>query len=70
MQTNSKNHNTTVYVYEGVTFQEIDDTVEKVVYAYSSVEGKIENPKSHCQKCVIQDSIVKTIALNELMKMW
>jgi len=30
IETNSKGHNTIVHVYEGVTLQEIDDTVEKV----------------------------------------
>jgi hypothetical protein len=30
IETNSKGHNTTVHVYEGVTLQEIDDTVVKV----------------------------------------
>jgi len=29
IETNSKGHNTTVHVYQGVTFQEIDDTIEK-----------------------------------------
>jgi hypothetical protein len=32
-------------MYEGVTFQDIDDTVEKVIYAYSN-QNKFENKKS------------------------
>jgi hypothetical protein len=40
-----------VHVYEGITFQEIDDTVEKAIYAHSNIHNKIENKKSHCQKC-------------------
>lgn len=32
-------------------FQEIDDTIEKTTYAHSSIQHKIENKKSHCQKC-------------------
>lgn len=38
-------------MYEGVTFQEIDDTVEKALCAHSNIQDKIENKKSHCQKC-------------------
>jgi len=29
LETNPRGHNTTVHVYQGVTFQEIDDTTEK-----------------------------------------
>jgi len=40
-----------VHVYEGPTLQEIDDTVEKAIYAHSTLQHKIEDKKSHCQKC-------------------
>jgi hypothetical protein len=33
-------------MYEGVTFQDIDDTVEKAIYAYSTNQNKFENKKS------------------------
>jgi hypothetical protein len=33
-------------MYEGVTFQDIDDTVEKVIYAYSNNQNKFGNKKS------------------------
>ncbi|MGB5091360.1 MAG: hypothetical protein WBN72_10495 [Nitrososphaeraceae archaeon] len=45
IETNSRGHNTTVHLYEGVTFYEIDDTVEKTVYAQPSKQDKIENKK-------------------------
>jgi hypothetical protein len=41
IETNSKGHNTTVHVYQGVTFQEIDDTIEKAVYAHSNIQNKL-----------------------------
>jgi len=50
IETNLKGHNTTVHVYEGVTLQEIDDTVEKARYAHSNIQQKIEK-KTHCSKC-------------------
>lgn len=50
VETNSRGHNITVYLYEGVTFQEIDDTVEKATYAHASIQQKIEE-KTHCSKC-------------------
>jgi len=33
-------------MYEEVTFQDIDDTVEKVIYAYSTIQNKFENKKT------------------------
>jgi hypothetical protein len=30
-----------VHLYEGVTFQEINDTVEKATYAHASIQQKI-----------------------------
>ena len=33
-------------MYEGVTFQDIDDTVEKVIFEYSTNQNKFENKKS------------------------
>ncbi len=50
IETNSKGHNTTVHVYEGVTFQEINDTVEKAMYAHVGIQNKLLG-KTHCQKC-------------------
>jgi hypothetical protein len=32
------------------TFQEIDDTVEKAMYANSSVQNKLLKKESHCSK--------------------
>jgi hypothetical protein len=51
IETNSKGHNTTVHVYEGVTFQEIDDTVEKAMYAHTGIQNKLLEKESHCSKC-------------------
>jgi uncharacterized protein with von Willebrand factor type A (vWA) domain len=51
IETNSKGHNTTVHVYDGVTLQEIDDTVEKAIYAHCHIQQKIERNDSHCVKC-------------------
>ena len=39
-----------MHVYEGVTFQEIDDTVEKAVYAHADIQNKLLR-KTHCRKC-------------------
>lgn len=50
IETNSKGHNTTVHIYEGVTLQEIDDTVEKAVYAHAGIQNKLLG-KIHCSKC-------------------
>jgi hypothetical protein len=33
-------------MYEGVTFQDIDDTAEKAIYARSTIQNKFENKKS------------------------
>jgi hypothetical protein len=45
---NSRAPNTTIQAYVGVTFQEIDDTVEKALH--TKIEYKIENKKSDYQK--------------------
>jgi hypothetical protein len=34
-------------VYEGVTFQEIDDTIQKVIYAHSNIQDKMLHCKQH-----------------------
>jgi len=47
IETNSRGHNTTVHVYEGVALQEIDDTVEKAIYTHFSIQHKIEK-KTPC----------------------
>jgi hypothetical protein len=39
--TNSRGHNTTLHVYQGVTFQEIDDTIEKAIYAQKNIQNKL-----------------------------
>ncbi len=41
VETNSKGHNTTVHCYQGVTFQEIDDTIEKTIYAHNEIQNKL-----------------------------
>ena len=41
IETNSKGHNTTVHLYQGVTIQEIDDTVEKAVYAHNKIQEEL-----------------------------
>lgn len=46
VETNSKGHNTTVYVYQGVTLQEIDDTVEKAIYAHNKTQSELIAVKS------------------------
>ena len=51
-ETNTRGHNTTIQVYDGVTFQEIDETVEKTMYAHSSIQHEIKNKNLHYQKCV------------------
>ena len=48
IETNSRGHNTTVHAYEGVTFQEIGDTVEKAMYAQSGVQNILFG-KTHCE---------------------
>jgi hypothetical protein len=40
-----------IFNLHGVTFREIDDSVEKAMYARSTIQHNIENKKSHCQKC-------------------
>ncbi len=52
IETNTRGHNTTLHAYEGVSFQQIDYTVEKAIYAHSNLQHKIKNRKSdNCQKC-------------------
>ena len=41
IETNSRGHNTTVHVYQGVTLDEIDDTANKAVYAHYSLQDKL-----------------------------
>jgi hypothetical protein len=41
IETNSKGHNTTVHVYQGVTEAEINDTVEKAIYAHTEIQKKL-----------------------------
>jgi uncharacterized protein with von Willebrand factor type A (vWA) domain len=41
IETNSKGHNTTVHVCQRVTIQEIDDTVEKAVYAHNKIQEEL-----------------------------
>ena len=43
IETNSRGHNTTVHVYESVTFQKIDDTIEKAIYAQTNIQNKLVN---------------------------
>jgi hypothetical protein len=43
LETNPRGHNTTVHVYQGVTFQEIDDTTEKAIYAHSNIQKRHVN---------------------------
>lgn len=45
VETNSKGHNTTVHVYR-VTLQEIDDTVEKAIYAHNKTQSELIAVKS------------------------
>ena len=39
-----------IHVYQGVTSREIDDTVEKAIYAHCNIQQKIEK-KTHYSKC-------------------
>jgi hypothetical protein len=41
-----------IYVYDGIRFQEIDDTVKEATYTHSSIWRKIENIKSLIAKNV------------------
>lgn len=41
IETNSKGHNTTVHVYQGCTIAEIDETVEKTVYAHNKLQDTL-----------------------------
>ncbi len=41
IETNSKGHNTMVHVYQGVTIQEIDDTIDKAIYAHNELQKKL-----------------------------
>jgi hypothetical protein len=38
IETNSRGYNTTVHCYQGVTEQEIDDTVAKTIYAHKKLQ--------------------------------
>jgi hypothetical protein len=42
IETNSKGHNTTIHVYQGVTIQEIDDTVEKAIYSHNKIQDSLK----------------------------
>jgi len=41
IETNSKGHNTTVHVYQGVTIAEIDETIEKAIHAHTELQNKL-----------------------------
>ena len=41
IETNSRGFNTTVHCYEGVTLQQIDDTIEKTVYAHNKTQESL-----------------------------
>ena len=41
IETNSKGHNTTVHVYQGVTIAEIDETIEKTIHAHTELQDKL-----------------------------
>lgn len=41
IETNSKGHNTSVHVYQGVSQKEIDDTIEKTLYAHNTLQKKL-----------------------------
>jgi len=42
IETNSKGHNTTIHFYQGVTIQEIDDTVEKAIYSHNKIQDSLK----------------------------
>ncbi|MGB9167406.1 MAG: hypothetical protein WCB31_00595 [Nitrososphaeraceae archaeon] len=70
IETNSKGHNTTVHVYEAVSFQEIDDIVEKAIYTHCNVQSKLlnrMNVKKHAE--ILDDynvSIVDQFSFKDL----
>lgn len=45
IETNSRGFNTTVHCYQGVTMQEIDDTVEKAIYTYNKIQSELIKEK-------------------------
>ena len=40
-----------MHVYEAVTLQEIDGTLEKATYAHAGIQNKLLKKESHCSKC-------------------
>lgn len=45
IETNSRGFNTTVHCYQGVTMQEIDDTVEKAIYTHNKIQSELIKEK-------------------------
>jgi hypothetical protein len=45
IETNSRGFNTTGHCYQGVTMQEIDDTVEKAIYTHNKIQSELIKEK-------------------------
>ncbi len=45
IETNSRGFNTTVHCYQGVTMQEIDDTVENAIYTHNRIQSELIKEK-------------------------
>lgn len=41
IEQNSRGANTTVHIYQGVSKEEIDETIEKTIYAHNALQQKL-----------------------------
>jgi hypothetical protein len=41
IETNSRGHNTSIHVYQGVTEKEIDDTIFKAIYGINGLQKEL-----------------------------
>jgi hypothetical protein len=46
IETNSRGHNTSIHVYQGVTEKEIDDTILKAIYGINGMQKELANLES------------------------
>jgi hypothetical protein len=46
IETNSRGHNTSIHVYQGVTEKEIDDTIFKAIYGINGLQKELANLES------------------------
>jgi hypothetical protein len=46
IETNSRGHNTSIHVYQGVSEKEIDGTIFKTIYGMNGLQNELANLES------------------------